>query len=52
MQDVLEDDLQEETKVYVSDINPNMLNVGKKRALERGKINAVNFDFCWIRHSP
>ncbi|XP_009345230.2 2-methoxy-6-polyprenyl-1,4-benzoquinol methylase, mitochondrial [Pyrus x bretschneideri] len=36
MQDVLEDDLQEETKIYVCDINPNMLNVGKKRALERG----------------
>ncbi|PRQ37245.1 putative 2-methoxy-6-polyprenyl-1,4-benzoquinol methylase [Rosa chinensis] len=33
---VLEDDLQEETKVYVCDINPNMLNVGKKRALQRG----------------
>lgn len=38
MQDVLEDDLQEETKIYVCDINPNMLNVGKKRALERGQI--------------
>ncbi|TQE03624.1 hypothetical protein C1H46_010755 [Malus baccata] len=36
MQDVLEDDLQEETKIYVCDINPDMLNVGKKRALERG----------------
>ncbi|KAL6189050.1 hypothetical protein ACLB2K_040440 [Fragaria x ananassa] len=33
---VLEDDLEEETKVYVCDINPNMLNVGKKRALQRG----------------
>ncbi|PRQ37265.1 putative 2-methoxy-6-polyprenyl-1,4-benzoquinol methylase [Rosa chinensis] len=33
---VLEDDLQEETKVYVCDINSNMLNVGKKRALQRG----------------
>ncbi|XP_050385585.1 2-methoxy-6-polyprenyl-1,4-benzoquinol methylase, mitochondrial-like [Argentina anserina] len=33
---VLEDDLQEETKVYVCDINPNMLNVGKKRALQIG----------------
>lgn len=38
MQDVLEDDLQEETKIYACDINPNMLNVGKKRALERGQI--------------
>nr|XP_028955305.1 2-methoxy-6-polyprenyl-1,4-benzoquinol methylase, mitochondrial-like isoform X2 [Malus domestica] len=36
MQDVLEDDIREETKIYVCDINPNMLNVGKKRALERG----------------
>ncbi|KAH9653825.1 2-methoxy-6-polyprenyl-1,4-benzoquinol methylase [Citrus sinensis] len=36
LQDVLEDDLQEETRIYVCDINPNMLNVGKKRALERG----------------
>ncbi|CAN6547451.1 unnamed protein product [Malus baccata var. baccata] len=36
MEDVLKDDLQEETKIYVSDINPTMLNVGKKRALERG----------------
>lgn len=31
-----EDHLQEETQIYVCDINPNMLNVGKKRALERG----------------
>lgn len=29
-------DLHEETKIYVCDINPNMLNVGKKRAEERG----------------
>ncbi|KAA8525615.1 hypothetical protein F0562_007503 [Nyssa sinensis] len=36
MQDVLEDKLQEETQIYVCDINPNMLNVGKKRAQERG----------------
>uniref|UniRef100_A0A6P4ACI5 2-methoxy-6-polyprenyl-1,4-benzoquinol methylase, mitochondrial n=1 Tax=Ziziphus jujuba TaxID=326968 RepID=A0A6P4ACI5_ZIZJJ len=36
MQDVLEDELQEETQIYVCDINPNMLNVGKKRALENG----------------
>ncbi|KAE8021705.1 hypothetical protein FH972_007575 [Carpinus fangiana] len=36
MQDVLEDNLHEETQIFVCDINPNMLNVGKKRALERG----------------
>ncbi|XWS73609.1 hypothetical protein CRYUN_Cryun02cG0143300 [Craigia yunnanensis] len=30
------DDLQEQTQIYVCDINPNMLNVGKKRAMERG----------------
>ncbi|XP_057970041.1 2-methoxy-6-polyprenyl-1,4-benzoquinol methylase, mitochondrial [Malania oleifera] len=35
MQHVLED-VQEETQIYVCDINPNMLNVGKKRAIERG----------------
>lgn len=36
IEDTLEEDLQEETQVYVCDINPNMLNVGKKRAQERG----------------
>ncbi|KAG5548829.1 hypothetical protein RHGRI_014250 [Rhododendron griersonianum] len=36
VQDVLQDNLQEETHIYVCDINPNMLNVGKKRAQERG----------------
>lgn len=36
LQDPLNDGLQEETQIYVCDINPNMLNVGKKRALERG----------------
>lgn len=30
------DALNDETQVYVCDINPNMLNVGKKRAVERG----------------
>ncbi|KAK4576530.1 hypothetical protein RGQ29_027186 [Quercus rubra] len=35
-QDVLEDNLHEETQIIVCDINPNMLNVGKKRAMERG----------------
>ncbi|KMT08000.1 hypothetical protein BVRB_6g144780 [Beta vulgaris subsp. vulgaris] len=36
LQGVSEDYLQEETIIYVCDINPNMLDVGKKRALERG----------------
>ncbi|KAJ4709279.1 2-methoxy-6-polyprenyl-1,4-benzoquinol methylase, mitochondrial [Melia azedarach] len=36
LQDVLLDELQEETRIYICDINPNMLNVGKERALERG----------------
>uniref|UniRef100_A0A5B6YFQ4 2-methoxy-6-polyprenyl-1,4-benzoquinol methylase, mitochondrial n=1 Tax=Davidia involucrata TaxID=16924 RepID=A0A5B6YFQ4_DAVIN len=36
MQDVLEDNLLEETQIHVCDINPNMLSVGKKRAQERG----------------
>ncbi|KAJ7957245.1 2-methoxy-6-polyprenyl-1,4-benzoquinol methylase, mitochondrial [Quillaja saponaria] len=36
LQDFLEDNLLEETQIYICDINPNMLNVGKKRALERG----------------
>lgn len=31
------DELQDETQIYVCDINPNMLSVGKKRALERGR---------------
>lgn len=29
-------DTEEDTHIYVCDINPNMLNVGKKRAAERG----------------
>lgn len=29
-------DNEEDTHIYVCDINPNMLNVGKKRAAERG----------------
>ncbi|CAA3006842.1 2-methoxy-6-polyprenyl-1,4-benzoquinol methylase, mitochondrial isoform X1 [Olea europaea var. sylvestris] len=36
MLDVHDDNLLEETKIYICDINPNMLNVGKKRAEERG----------------
>lgn len=35
-QNMLEDNLQEKTEIYVCDINPNMLNVGKTRAQERG----------------
>ncbi|XP_077231984.1 2-methoxy-6-polyprenyl-1,4-benzoquinol methylase, mitochondrial-like [Tasmannia lanceolata] len=30
------DDFENETQIYICDINPNMLNVGKKRAIERG----------------
>ncbi|KAH7678512.1 2-methoxy-6-polyprenyl-1,4-benzoquinol methylase protein [Dioscorea alata] len=29
-------DTKQETKIFVCDINPNMLNVGKMRAIERG----------------
>ncbi|XP_060217864.1 2-methoxy-6-polyprenyl-1,4-benzoquinol methylase, mitochondrial [Lycium barbarum] len=36
IQDALDDDLIEDTRIYVCDINPNMLGVGKKRAEERG----------------
>ncbi|KAK4432708.1 2-methoxy-6-polyprenyl-1,4-benzoquinol methylase, mitochondrial [Sesamum alatum] len=36
MRDTEDDNLLEETKIFVCDINPNMLNVGKKRAQERG----------------
>ncbi|XP_071724757.1 2-methoxy-6-polyprenyl-1,4-benzoquinol methylase, mitochondrial-like [Rutidosis leptorrhynchoides] len=36
LQDPLDDQLHDETQIYVCDINPNMLNVGKKRATERG----------------
>ena len=28
--------IEEETKIFICDINPNMLNVGKKRAVEKG----------------
>ena len=41
-QDVLEDNLHEETQILVCDINPNMLNVGKKWVMERGKIKGVS----------
>jgi ubiE/COQ5 methyltransferase family len=30
-------EVEEETQIYVCDINPNMLSVGKKRAVDRGK---------------
>ncbi|KAH0459413.1 hypothetical protein IEQ34_012227 [Dendrobium chrysotoxum] len=30
------DNFNEETKIYICDINPNMLNFGKKRAIEQG----------------
>lgn len=31
-------EVEEETQIYICDINPNMLSVGKKRAADRGKI--------------
>ncbi|XP_061340089.1 2-methoxy-6-polyprenyl-1,4-benzoquinol methylase, mitochondrial [Gastrolobium bilobum] len=36
LRDVFEDTLEAETQIYVCDINPNMLNVGKQRAMEKG----------------
>ncbi|KAL9150357.1 hypothetical protein ABFS82_12G163100 [Erythranthe guttata] len=36
MRDKRDDSIPEETQIYVCDINPHMLNVGKKRAQERG----------------
>ncbi|CAN1168336.1 2-methoxy-6-polyprenyl-1,4-benzoquinol methylase, mitochondrial [Linum perenne] len=36
IQDPSNENLLEETEIYVCDINANMLNVGKKRAIERG----------------
>ncbi|XP_058093338.1 2-methoxy-6-polyprenyl-1,4-benzoquinol methylase, mitochondrial isoform X2 [Magnolia sinica] len=36
MQDFVADHFENDTQIYVCDINPNMLNVGKKRAVERG----------------
>ncbi|KAJ8447656.1 hypothetical protein Cgig2_031710 [Carnegiea gigantea] len=36
LHDEYENNLQNGTEIYVCDINPNMLNVGKKRAMERG----------------
>lgn len=34
-------DIHEDTQIYICDINPNMLSVGKKRAVERG----INLNF-------
>ncbi|KAH6804205.1 S-adenosyl-L-methionine-dependent methyltransferases superfamily protein [Perilla frutescens var. frutescens] len=36
IRDIHDDNLLEETQIFVCDINPNMLGVGKKRAQERG----------------
>ncbi|KAK6126616.1 hypothetical protein DH2020_039641 [Rehmannia glutinosa] len=36
MRDIHDDNVLDETQIFVCDINPNMLNVGKKRAQERG----------------
>lgn len=38
---------EEATKIYVCDINPNMLNVGKKRAIERGL--GEDQSLCWVQ---
>lgn len=46
MQDATEDYLHEETRIHLCDINPNMLNVGKKRAIERGKGSKGKFPTC------
>ena len=37
---------EEDTHIYVCDINPNMLNVGKKRAAERGLKHQLCNIFC------
>lgn len=39
---------EEDTHIYVCDINPNMLNVGKKRAAERGLKHGFSNIFCSI----
>ncbi|CAH9055985.1 unnamed protein product [Cuscuta epithymum] len=36
LQGIFDDNVINETQIYVCDINPNMLRVGKKRAQERG----------------
>ncbi|XP_022721337.1 2-methoxy-6-polyprenyl-1,4-benzoquinol methylase, mitochondrial-like isoform X2 [Durio zibethinus] len=47
LQEPVDDGLQEETQIYVCDINPNMLNVGKKRAIERGL--AEDKSLTWVQ---
>ncbi|CAN6841516.1 unnamed protein product [Brassica oleracea] len=42
----LHKDSLEETQIYVCDINPNMLNVGKQRAAERGLRD--NKSLLWV----
>ena len=37
-------DEEDRTRVYVCDINPNMLEVGKKRAKERGDLYSIARD--------
>jgi len=40
--DTLSDvDEEDRTRVYVCDINPNMLEVGKKRAKQRGDLYVI-----------
>lgn len=41
VRDIHDDNHSEETQIFVCDINPNMLQVGKKRAQERGKAICV-----------
>ncbi|GFQ00755.1 2-methoxy-6-polyprenyl-1 4-benzoquinol methylase mitochondrial [Phtheirospermum japonicum] len=36
MRDIHDDNVLDETQIFVCDINPNMLNVGKKKSQERG----------------
>lgn len=38
-------DEEDRTRVYVCDINPNMLEIGKKRAKERGELYVIARDF-------
>ncbi|KAE8673592.1 2-methoxy-6-polyprenyl-1,4-benzoquinol methylase [Hibiscus syriacus] len=47
LQDPINDDLQEETRIYVCDINQNMLNIGKNRAIERGLGEAKSL--VWVQ---
>ncbi|KAG9155420.1 hypothetical protein Leryth_009854 [Lithospermum erythrorhizon] len=45
LQDYLDENIGE-TQIFVCDINPNMLNVGKKRAQERG--HAEDKSLVWV----